>query len=70
MIGVVVGQEDLAQLDQPDVRAQELPLRALGAVEEQPLAAAAQQQRGRRSLGGRHRAGRSEEDEVEIHAAS
>ena len=68
VVGVVVRQEDLAQLDQPDIRAQELPLRALGAVEEQALAAAAQQQRGRRPLCGRHRPGGSEKDEVEVHA--
>ena len=65
---MVVGEEDLPELDQPDVRAQELPLRALGAVEEQALAAAAQQQRGRRPLCGRHRPGGSEKDEVEVHA--
>ena len=68
VIGVVVGEEDLPELDQPDVRPQELALRALGAVEEHALAAAAQQQRGRRPLGGRHRPGGSEKDEVEVHA--
>ena len=66
VIGVVVGQEDLAQLDQPDVDAQELPLRALRAVEEEPLAAAAQEQRRRCALRGRHRAGGAEEDEIEV----
>ena len=70
VIGVVVGQEDLAQLDQPDVGPQELPLCALRAVEEEPLAAAAQEQRRRCTLRGRHRAGRAEEDQVEIHEAS
>ena len=62
-----VREEDLAQLDEADVRAQELPLRALGAVEQQPLAAAPDERRGRRALGGRHRAGRPEEDDVEVH---
>ena len=70
VIGVVMGQEDLAQLDQPDVRPQELPLSALRAVEEEPLAAAAQEQRRRCALGGRHRAGGAEEDQIEIHEAS
>ena len=41
MVGVVVRQEDLAQLGEADVRAQELSLRPLGAVEEEPVAAAA-----------------------------
>ena len=68
MVRVVVSQEDLAQLDQPDIRAQQLPLRALRAVEEQALSAATQQQRRRRPLCGRHRPGGSEKDEVEIHA--
>ena len=67
VVGVVVRQEHLAQLDETDRRAQELALRPLGAVEEQPLAAPADEQRGRRPLRGRHRAGRPEEDEIEIH---
>ena len=40
VVGVIVGQEDLLELQETDVAAQELPLRALPAVEEQPLAAA------------------------------
>jgi hypothetical protein len=67
MVGVVVRQEDLTQLDQPDVGAQELPLCALGAVEEQSFPAPAQEDRRRRALRGRHRAGGSQEDEIEIH---
>ena len=62
-----VSEEDLAELDEPDGRAQHLPLRPLRAVDEQALAAAAHEQRARRALRGRHRAGRTEEDEVEIH---
>jgi len=69
MVGVVVREEDLPQLDQADVRAQKLPLRALGAVEEQPLAAAAQEHRRRSALGSRHRARGAEEDEIEVHGA-
>jgi hypothetical protein len=41
VIGVVVRQKDLGQLDEPDRRAQELALRPLTAVEEDPLSAAA-----------------------------
>ena len=37
VVGVEVRQEDLVELDQADVRAQELPLRAFAAVEEQLL---------------------------------
>ena len=70
VVGVVVREEDLAQLDEPDVGAQQLALGALGAVEEQPLAAAAHQQRRRRTLRGRHRARGAEEDDVEIHEPS
>ena len=43
MVGVVVGEEDLGELDQPDGRAQELPLRAFAAVDQHPLAAAAEE---------------------------
>ena len=70
VVGVEVRQEDLVELDQADVRAQELPLRALAAVEEQLLPAAPDERGGRSAASGRHRAGRAEEDDVEIHAAS
>ena len=70
VVGVEVRQEDLVELDQADVRAQQLPLRALAAVEEQLLATAADERGGRSAASGRHRAGRAEEDDVEIHAAS
>ena len=69
VVGVVVGQEDLAEVDQPERRAEHLALGALGAVEEQAFAPAPDEQRGRRTVGGRHRAGRAEEDEVEVHPA-
>ena len=67
VVGVVVREEDLAQLEQPDVRAHELALGPLGAVDQQPVAAAAQEERRRRAAPGRHRAGGAEEDDVEIH---
>ena len=67
---MVVREEDLAELDQADVRPQQLALRALAAVEEQPVAAAPDEQRRRRALRGRHGAGSAEEDEVEIHTGS
>ena len=68
MVRVIVGEEDLAQLDEPDVRAQELALGALGAVEEEALAAAADECRRGRPLRGRHRARGAEKDDVEVHA--
>ncbi len=68
VIGVKVRDEDLVQVGQADRRAHQLPLGSLGAVEEQPFAAAAHEQRGRGATCGR-RAGRgAEEDEVEVHA--
>jgi len=67
VIGVKVRDEDLAQLDQADRGAQHLPLRAFAAVEQEPLAAPAHEQRRRRPLRGRHRAGGPEEDQVEVH---
>ena len=42
VVGVVVGEEDLAQVDQAERRAEQLALGALGAVEEQALAPAPQ----------------------------
>ena len=67
MVGVVVREEDFAQLDEADGRAEHLPLGPLGAVEEQALAPPANEQRRRRSPRGRHRARGAEEDEVEVH---
>jgi hypothetical protein len=69
VVRVEVRQEDLVQLDEADRGAQELALRALAAVEEQPLAAPAYEQRRWGPLRGRHRAGRAEEDDVEVHGA-
>ena len=45
VVGVEVRDEDLAQLDQAHRGAQQLALRPLAAVEEQPLTAAAEEQR-------------------------
>ena len=64
-----MGQEHLAQLHEADVAAEELALRPFGAVEEQALAAATDERRGRCALGRRRGAGRPEEDDVEIHGA-
>ena len=53
VVAVEVREEDLAQVDEADRRAQQLALRPLAAVEEQPVAAAADEQRGgeRRAVG-------------------
>ena len=69
VVGVVVRQEDLVQVDEPDLRSQQLPLRPLGAVEQQPLAAAPDERRRGRAQRGRRRAGRPEEDDVEVHGS-
>ena len=67
MVGVVMRQEDLAQLEQADVAAQQLALRAFGAVEEQAVSPAPDERRGRCALGRRGGTGRPEEDDVEVH---
>ena len=56
VVGVEVRQEDVLEVGQADDGALQLPLRPLGAVEEQLLAAAPHQERRRRALCGRHRA--------------
>jgi hypothetical protein len=56
VVCVVVRQEDLVQLDEPDGRAKELPLSAFAAVEENPVASAAHQRPGQAAARRRHRA--------------
>ena len=68
VVGVEVGQEDVLEVGQADDRALELPLRALGAVEEELLAAAPHEERRRSALCGRHRGRGAEEEKVEVHA--
>ena len=67
VIGVVVRDEDLGQVDEADGRAQELTLSALTTVEQQSLAAATDEQRARRSPSSGRAGGCAEEDHVEIH---
>jgi hypothetical protein len=69
VVGVEVREEDLLQVGQADRRPLQLSLCPLAAVEEEPLAPAPDEQRGRPALRGRHRGGRAEEDDVEVHAA-
>ena len=66
VVEVVVGEEHRVDLGQPD-RAQQLLLGPLAAVEQQPVAARAQQQRGQPAPCRRDRAGRAGEEEREIH---
>ena len=49
VVGVEVREEDLLEIGQPDRRAHQLPLGSFAAVEEQPVAAAAHEQRRRRA---------------------
>jgi hypothetical protein len=44
VVRVVVREEDLGELDQPDARPQELPLRPLAAIHEHPLTASAHEE--------------------------
>jgi hypothetical protein len=69
VVCVEVGEEDLLQVGQADRRPLQLALGPLTAVEEEPLASAPDEQRCGPALGGRHRGGRAEEDEVEVHPA-
>ena len=68
MVGVKVREEDVLDVRQAD-GAQQLALRALAAVDQQPVAAAPDQHARRRALHGRHRAGRAEEENREVHGA-
>jgi hypothetical protein len=64
---VEVGQEDVLEVDEPDVGPEKLPLRPLPAVDEKAIAAAANECRRGPACGGRRRRGGSEEDEIEVH---
>jgi hypothetical protein len=67
VVGVVVREKDLLELEEPDVAAEKLALRPFATVEEQTLAAAANERRRQAALGGGRGSGRPEEDDVEIH---
>ena len=70
VVGVEVRQEDVFEVGETDVRAQELALRALAAVDQQLVAAAADERRRGRPLGSGSRSRRPEEHDVQIHRAS
>ena len=61
-----MGDEDRVELGQAD-RALKLLLGALAAVEQDPLAARAQEHRGEPAAAGRHGARRAREEEREVH---
>ena len=67
VVGVEVREEDLLQVGQADRRPLQLALRPLAAVEQEPLAAAPDEEGRRPALRGRHRGGCAEEDDVEVH---
>ena len=67
MVGVEVRQEHVGQVRQADHGAHQLALRPFGAVDQQPVAAATEQQRGRSAARGRRRPGGAKEDDVEVH---
>ena len=67
MIGVEMGQEDVLEVDEPDVGSEELPLCPFAAVDEKAIAAASDERRRRPTRRSRRGGGGSEEDEVEIH---
>ena len=67
VVEMEVRDEHRADVGQPD-RAQQLLLGALAAVEEDPLAAGAQQQRGQPAARGGNRSGRAGEEQRQVHA--
>ncbi len=66
---MIVREEDLLEVYEADVAAQELALRALRAVEEKALAAAADEGCGESTLRRGHRTRRAEEYDVEVHGS-
>jgi hypothetical protein len=69
VVGVEVGDEQLLELDQAD-RAHELPLRALAAVEQQPVAAAPHEGGGQPAPRAGRGARRPQKEHVQIHQTS
>jgi len=67
VVRVKVREEDVFEVDEPDVRAEQLSLRPLAAVDEHPVSAAAKERRGRPARGGRRGRRGPEEDEIEVH---
>ena len=67
VVGVVVGEEDLLEIHETHVALEELPLGPLGTVEEQLVAAPADERGGECALGRRRGSGRPEKDDVEVH---
>ena len=67
VVGVVVREEDLLELGEADVTAQELPLRPLRTVEEEPIAAAPHERRTGSALRRGHGARRPEKNDVQLH---
>ena len=67
VVGVEVREEDRVELGQPDLGAQQLALRSFGAVEQQALAAATDEQRSGSTLRRGQRGRGAEQDEIEIH---
>ena len=67
VIRVEMRQKDVLEVDEPDVGAEKLPLRALAAVDEKAIAATPNERRCRPARSGGRRRGRAEEDEIEVH---
>jgi len=62
-------EEDVLEIDQTYVGAEQLPLRALAAVDENPIAAAPNERRRCPARSGRRRRGCPQEDELEVHGS-
>jgi hypothetical protein len=62
-----MGDQHVFDVDETDAGAQELPLGALPAVDEDAVATAADEMSGRTAVGAWRRAGRAEEEHTEVH---
>ena len=67
VVEVEVGEEHVGEVAQPD-RAQQLALRPLAAVDEDPIPAAPDQQRGQPTPRAGHGSGGAGEEDGEVHA--
>ena len=68
VVGVEVREQDQVDVGQAEPRPQQLPLGALPAVDQDPLAAVTDQRGGRRPVRCRHCTRGAKEDDVQIHA--
>src|SRR5262249_14493223 len=69
MVRVKMAQEDVLEVDEPDRGAEELALRALAAVEKEPVSSPPDEEGARAAPRRRRARGRAQEDDIEVHPA-